>query len=84
MYEKYVLTFLLGFGFILPDNAEWEGVFQIFPPTLNFVLLVFVHHTAIKNSGGFRSLAEGEFVEFDVLEVMHQTDRLSFNIQMLG
>jgi cold shock CspA family protein len=42
-----------GFGFIVPDNAEWE---------------VFVHHTAIRNSGGFRSLAEGEFVEFDVLE----------------
>ncbi|KAJ3224650.1 hypothetical protein HK099_008127, partial [Clydaea vesicula] len=42
-----------GYGFIIPDLADWE---------------VFVHHTAIKNDGGFRSLAEGEYVEFDVLE----------------
>ncbi|KAJ2811940.1 hypothetical protein GGI24_006751, partial [Coemansia furcata] len=27
----------------------------------------FVHHTVIHNSGGFKSLAEGEYVEFDVI-----------------
>ncbi|KAJ3376712.1 hypothetical protein HDU92_009108 [Lobulomyces angularis] len=42
-----------GYGFIIPDVADYE---------------VFVHHTSIKSDGGFRSLAEGEYVEFDVIE----------------
>ena len=29
---------------------------------------MFVHHTAIHNDGGFKSLAEGEDVEFDLLK----------------
>ncbi|KAJ3111413.1 Calcium-regulated heat stable protein 1 [Phlyctochytrium bullatum] len=41
-----------GYGFIIPDEGELE---------------VFVHHTAIlKPDGGFRSLAEGEKVEYDL------------------
>lgn len=46
-----------GYGFIIPDSQDFE---------------VFVHHTAIKSGGGFRSLAEGEYVEFDVVEVSIQ------------
>ena len=30
--------------------------------------VVFVHHTAIINSGGFRSLAENEPVEYEIVE----------------
>ncbi|HKV72991.1 MAG TPA: cold-shock protein [Gemmatimonadales bacterium] len=41
-----------GFGFITPDNGSKD---------------CFVHHTAIK-ADGFRSLAEGDKVEFDVVE----------------
>jgi CspA family cold shock protein len=41
-----------GFGFITPDNGEKD---------------CFVHHTAIQGQG-FKSLAEGERVEFDVVE----------------
>ncbi|KAJ3414598.1 hypothetical protein HDV05_006337 [Chytridiales sp. JEL 0842] len=42
-----------GYGFIIPQEGELE---------------VFVHHTAIlKPDGGFRSLAEGEQVEFDLI-----------------
>lgn len=41
-----------GFGFITPENGSHD---------------CFVHHSAIQ-SDGFRSLAEGENVEFDMVE----------------
>ncbi len=40
-----------GFGFITPENGEQD---------------CFVHHTAISGEG-FKSLAEGQRVEFDVV-----------------
>jgi CspA family cold shock protein len=39
-----------GYGFIKRDNGDD----------------VFVHHTAISNQAGYRTLNEGERVEFDV------------------
>ena len=41
-----------GFGFITPENGDKD---------------CFVHHTAIK-ADGFRSLSEGERVEFDIVQ----------------
>ncbi len=41
-----------GFGFITPSSGEKD---------------CFVHHTAIK-ADGFRSLAEGDKVEFDMVQ----------------
>jgi cold shock protein len=41
-----------GFGFITPDDGAKD---------------CFVHHSAIQ-ANGFRTLAEGERVEFDVVE----------------
>jgi CspA family cold shock protein len=41
-----------GFGFISRANGED----------------VFVHHSAIKSNGGFRSLSEGQAVKFDVVK----------------
>ncbi|MCI0407054.1 MAG: cold-shock protein [Acidobacteria bacterium] len=41
-----------GFGFITPENGSKD---------------CFVHHTAIK-ADGFRSLAEGDRVEFDIVQ----------------
>ena len=41
-----------GFGFITPDNGERD---------------CFVHHSAIQMEG-FRTLAEGERVEFDLVD----------------
>ncbi|KAJ3120111.1 hypothetical protein HK101_007049, partial [Irineochytrium annulatum] len=48
------IEFGSSYGFIIPDQGDLE---------------VFVHHTAIlKPDGGFRSLAENEQVEFDMLQ----------------
>ncbi|KAJ1947775.1 hypothetical protein GGF37_000152 [Kickxella alabastrina] len=44
-----------GFGFIIPHRSI-DGNAE-----------VFVHHTVIHNKGGFKSLAEGEVVEFNVI-----------------
>lgn len=41
-----------GFGFITPENGQKD---------------CFVHHTAIQGNG-FKSLAEGEKVEFDIVQ----------------
>src|SRR5436853_7889795 len=41
-----------GFGFITPENGEKDS---------------FVHHTAIQ-ADGFKTLAEGQRVEFDVVQ----------------
>ena len=41
-----------GFGFITPEKGDKD---------------CFVHHTAIK-ADGFRSLSEGERVEFDIVQ----------------
>ena len=41
-----------GYGFITPENGEKD---------------CFVHHSAIQ-AEGFRSLAEGERVEFDIVD----------------
>jgi cold shock protein len=41
-----------GFGFITPENGDKD---------------CFVHHTAIQ-ADGFRSLAEGQRVEFEVVQ----------------
>ncbi|KAG0324525.1 Y box binding protein 1 [Dissophora globulifera] len=46
-----------GFGFIIPSESS----------EANPVDEIFVHHTAIHNDGGFKSLAEGEDVEYDIV-----------------
>ena len=62
-----------GYGFIIPDDrselGDAEGILRFIPfnPAYSRLLIVFVHHTAIFNDGGFKSLAEGEMVEFDLL-----------------
>ncbi|KAI8323034.1 CSD-domain-containing protein [Martensiomyces pterosporus] len=45
-----------GYGFVIPDEPI-DGNAE-----------VFVHHTVIHNGGGFKSLAEGEQVEFEVVK----------------
>ncbi|KAG2221765.1 hypothetical protein INT45_003405 [Circinella minor] len=47
-----------GYGFIIPND-------QVGQPNVEEV---FVHHTAIYNSGGFKSLSEGEEVEYDLVQ----------------
>ena len=55
-----------GFGFITLDNGEKD---------------CFVHHSAIQGQG-FKSLAEGERVEFDV--VQGQKGPAAENVKKLG
>ena len=55
-----------GFGFITPDNGEND---------------CFVHHSAIQTAG-FRSLAEGDAVEFDV--VQGQKGPAAENVSKIG
>ncbi len=43
----------MGFGFVTRDDGEKD---------------VFVHHSAIQGGGGFKSLSEGQRVEFDVVQ----------------
>jgi CspA family cold shock protein len=42
-----------GFGFITPDGGNKD---------------CFVHHEAIQGSGGRKTLAEGDRVEFDIVQ----------------
>jgi CspA family cold shock protein len=55
-----------GFGFITPANGQKD---------------CFVHHSAIQG-GGFKSLAEGDQVEFDV--VQGQKGPAAENVTKLG
>ena len=55
-----------GFGFITQDGGGED---------------VFVHHTAIQ-SDGFRTLAEGQQVEFDVTD--GQKGPQAANVQVIG
>ena len=55
-----------GFGFIAPQEGSQD---------------IFVHHTAIQGSG-FKSLTEGEQVEFDLVE--GQKGPAAENVTRLG
>jgi len=55
-----------GFGFITPENGEKD---------------CFVHHTAIQGDG-FKTLAENELVEFDIVE--GQKGPAAANVTKLG
>jgi len=55
-----------GFGFITPEGGGKD---------------CFVHHTAIQSSG-FRSLTEGERVEFDIVE--GQKGPAAENVRKIG
>ncbi|KAF9931978.1 Y box binding protein 1 [Linnemannia zychae] len=51
-----------GFGFIIPSESTADA------PLGDGKSFIFVHHTAIHNDGGFKSLAEGEEVEYDLVQ----------------
>ena len=55
-----------GFGFITPEDGSKD---------------LFVHHSAIQG-GGFKSLAEGDRVEFDVVQA--QKGPAAENVVKLG
>lgn len=55
---------LKGFGFIVPDDGTND---------------IFVHQTAV-HARGFRSLAEGETVEFDINEDPEKQKRFATNV----
>ena len=55
-----------GFGFITPENGEKD---------------CFVHHSAIQGNG-FKTLAEGERVEFDIVQA--QKGPAAENVTRLG
>ena len=55
-----------GFGFITPENGEKD---------------CFVHHSAIQGNG-FKTLAEGERVEFDIVQA--QKGPAAENVVRLG
>ncbi|KAI9490166.1 cold-shock' DNA-binding domain-containing protein [Zychaea mexicana] len=52
-----------GYGFIIPAEEEQQQLVATGQPPVE----VFVHHTAI-TGGGFKSLAEGEEVEYDLIQ----------------
>ncbi|KAG2185897.1 hypothetical protein INT43_002335, partial [Umbelopsis isabellina] len=56
-----------GFGFIIPDDqAGQQNIEELMARVFHHDQLeVFVHHTAIHNDGGFKSLAE---VEYDLVQ----------------
>ena len=55
-----------GFGFITPENGDKD---------------CFVHHSAIQGNG-FKTLAEGERVEFDIVQA--QKGPAAENVTRLG
>ncbi|KAL1915344.1 uncharacterized protein VTP21DRAFT_6802 [Calcarisporiella thermophila] len=57
VFDRFQKAKFQSYGFIIPDTDD--------PNMKNEE--VFVHHTAIHNAGGFKSLAENEPVEFELI-----------------
>ncbi|KAL1923374.1 uncharacterized protein VTP21DRAFT_8354 [Calcarisporiella thermophila] len=63
-----------GYGFIIPaeGNAEGRCSRRSASPSRAMLTIapsvVFVHHSAIVNMGGYKTLAEGQEVEYDLVE----------------